>query len=258
MIKYKSNNLYLIKKMDAVIELVFIVGGIILAYIIKEASKLFKVILNEKPISLTHFIFCLISPFVLWQFIYNFTNNLKIAEHKGVDAFGISFLAIAMMTILMILAALIYPPHVDEYTTEDEKFRLHLISSRRIFFSMVPIYILSTGINNIILDINTSKLIWIVRIILGIICIANTILELKKETFNKNTVSVGISYPILRINTNTNGTQFQKSKKHLSLYKFNSENKDNIISNVYNKFDMINAIAVMLGFIIITLIRELS
>jgi len=105
-----------------VIQIFYIIAGVIFALIIDAASKYVVPNINKKPMNGVHIIYCILTPLVIWQFIFQ-------------------FILLFVFFLMAIISKIVYPSSVKDYSIEDEDYNKHIKENRHLFFILLAIYL---------------------------------------------------------------------------------------------------------------------
>lgn len=124
-----------------VIQIFYIVAGVIFALIIDAASKYVVPNINRKPMNGVHIIYCILTPLVIWQFIFQFTKSLGKSDDISIGFIDGIFLLIVFF-LMAIVSKIVYPSDVGEYSIENQRYNKHIKENKHLFFILLASYLL--------------------------------------------------------------------------------------------------------------------
>jgi len=130
--------------MDPVIQILYIVVGVIFAIIIDTASKFIVPIFRlgkENNKNWVHIIYCFLTPLVIWQFVFQFAKRVK---KNGLDIdFFPGILLLITFCLMALISKVVYPDDVGAYTLKNKKYNERINETKPLFFGLLSCYLLS-------------------------------------------------------------------------------------------------------------------
>jgi len=241
--------------MDTVVELTYLIGAIAITHSLYGIARLIRHIAKSQPINFTHLCFSLLGPFIIWQHIFQFIEQVG----KGqciTSPFLLSLAAMFSLCVLIGISLTLYPTRLTSYTTENDLFVNYLKESRRTFYFLITIYLVSILLNNFLLGVRPELAVTLSRLAIFMMACIGFLLNI--ESSKDYNTSVNLRVPYFVREQNQLGFDVQKETYLVRLFTLNDRNTsfNNWQYKIYGQLDMLIFITVFIGFLIIIITRN--
>ncbi len=246
-------------------QLVYIIGGLILTHIFYGYYKLFVVLVKGQAFSLQHIVVAILSILVIWQFIFFFQGDQKTIAclyPDESDQFIVSMAILFHMGIFAVLSFMIFPQHLEDYSTNSDEFRTHLKRNRRIFYFIVMALVISSQVLSHILDIpaditnDNVKLIIFFRSIMILISFICATIGVETTT-NSDEIKYYFKIIIWSIKEQSEyGVDYKLVQRKIKLFSRNMDSSSiaSYRKSFYDNLDFLALFVYIVSFVIITLV----